>query len=141
MQNKLIISLLDDFNNTIEKISYIKPNNFDELLIIINKNFKNLPKNYNIYYKYESNKDTIINNNDEYKTSNKILFIKDIKDLSLSKSTDSFFSSNYKKLSESQQEELDEKYNCIIYELSIKNESPLLCYQCQKIFHKKCLDD
>ena len=141
MQNKLTISLLDDFNNIIEKISYIKPNNFDELVIIINKNFKNLPKNYNIYYKSESNKDTIINNNDEYKASNNILFIKEIKDLSLSKSTDSLFSSNYKKLSESQQEELDEKYNCIICELSIKKESPLLCYQCQKIFHKKCLDD
>ena len=138
MENKLRISLVDEMNNIIEKISHIRPYNFDELIIIIKKNFKNLPKYFNIYYK-ENDQEITINNDEEYQLSKDILYIKEIKDLS--KSTDSLFSLNYKKLSESQQEELDEKYNCIICDMNIKNESPLLCYQCQKIFHKKCLDD
>ena len=138
MENKLRISLVDEMNNIIEEISHIRPYNIDELIIIIKKNFKNLPKNFNIYYK-ENNQEITINNDEEYQLSKDMLYIKEIKDLS--KSTDSLFSLNYKKLSESQQEELDEKYNCIICDTNIKNESPLLCYQCQKIFHKKCLDD
>ena len=138
MENKLRISLVDEMNNIIEEISHIRPYNFDELIIIIKKNFKNLPKYFNIYYK-ENDQEITINNDEEYQLSKDILYIKEIKDLS--KSTDSLFSLNYKKLSESQQEELDEKYNCIICDMNIKNESPLLCYQCQKIFHKKCLDD
>ena len=41
------------------------------------------------------------------------------------------------KLSESRQELLDEKYNCNICSIIIKNEQPYLCYACQKIFHEK----
>ena len=47
---------------------------------------------------------------------------------------------NYDKLSESKQEILDEKYHCYICNEQIKNEKTLLCYKCQKIFHKKCLE-
>ena len=54
---------------------------------------------------------------------------------------DSLFSMNYKILSESQQDKLDEKFNCILCAMIIKNENPYLCYRCQKIFHIKCLDD
>jgi len=34
---------------------------------------------------------------------------------------------------------LNEKYNCNICSIIIKNEKPYLCYKCQKIFHDKCL--
>ena len=30
-------------------------------------------------------------------------------------------------------------YNCNVCDIIIKNEKPLLCYQCQKIFHNACL--
>ena len=36
---------------------------------------------------------------------------------------------------------LDEKYNCILCTNLIKKEKPYICYQCQKIFHEKCLKD
>ena len=46
---------------------------------------------------------------------------------------------NYKKLPESKQEKLDEKYSCTLCSGIIKKENPNFCYQCQKIFHDKCL--
>ena len=48
---------------------------------------------------------------------------------------------NYNKLSESKQDLLDEKYNCILCSVIIKNENPYICYICQKIYHDKCLKD
>ena len=53
----------------------------------------------------------------------------------------SLFQINYNKLPESSQEKFDEKYNCILCEIIIKNENPYLCYKCQKIFQEKCLKD
>ena len=98
-----------------------------------------MPNNYNIYYKSELDEEIIINNNEDYMLAKSKIFIKEMNDLS--GSTDSLFSSNYKRLSYSEQEELDDKYNCNVCDIIIKNEKPLLCYQCQKIFHKKCLED
>ena len=72
MEIKLRISLVDEMNNIIEEISYIRPYNFDELIIIIKKNFKNLPKNFNIYYKENNQEITII-------TSKRIIAINIIK--------------------------------------------------------------
>ena len=80
MQNKLRISLVDEMNNIIEEISHMRPYNFDELIIILKKNFKNLPKNFNIYYK-EKKQEITINNDEEYQLSKDILYIKEIKDL------------------------------------------------------------
>ena len=139
MEKNLNIILLDKSNFKKEKITHKRPYNFDELLILIKQSFKNLPENYNIFYKSKNGLDMNIEDNNGYKLASNIIFIKENNDLS--ESSDSLFTMNYKMLSETQQEELDEKYNCIICEMSIKNESPLLCYQCQKIFHKKCLDD
>ena len=53
----------------------------------------------------------------------------------------SIFSLNYDKLSESAQDILDEKFNCNICSIIIKNQKPYFCYKCQKIFHEKCLKD
>ena len=67
-----------------------------------------------------------------------ILFISEIdKDIY----NQSLYEFNYNKLSESKQEILDDKYNCILCSIIIKNENPYLCYKCQKIFHEKCLKD
>ena len=53
----------------------------------------------------------------------------------------SIFSLNYNILSESKKEILDEEYGFNICNIIIKNENPLFCYRCQKIFHQKCLLD
>ena len=139
MEKIINILLLDKSNNISEQISSKRPNTFNELKLIIINNIKNLPNNYNIYYKSELDEEIIINNNEEYMLAKSKIFIKEMNDLSCS--TDSLFSSNYKRLSYSEQEELDDKYNCNVCDIIIKNEKPLLCYQCQKIFHKKCLED
>ena len=52
------------------------------------------------------------------------------------KSDDEIF---YNNLPESERDKLDEKYNCFICSEKIKNEKPLFCYICQKIFHNNCL--
>ena len=139
MEKIINILVLDKSNNISEKISLKRPNTFNELKLIIINNIKNLPNNYNIYYKSELDEEIIINNNEDYMLAKSKIFIKEMNDLS--GSTDSLFSSNYKRLSYSEQEELDDKYNCNVCDIIIKNEKPLLCYQCQKIFHKKCLED
>ena len=80
----------------------------------------------------EDNKEIKINNEETFKKVIDILFIREIDKAMLEQS---LFSLNYDKLSESQQDILDQKYNCILCTIIIKNEKPYLCYKCQKIFH------
>ena len=135
MEKIINILLLDKSNNISEQISPKRPNTFNDLKLIIINNIKNLPNNYNIYFKSELDEEKkIINNNEEYMLPKSKIFIKEINDLS--GSTDSLFSSNYKRLSYSKQEDLDDKYNCNVCDIIIKNEKPLLCYQCQNISQK-----
>ena len=137
MTDKIDLYLLDNLNNIVEESYIIKPMMFPELLDIIPKKFKNLSEYYNIFYLSENNNEIIINNDDEYKLSNDILFIREFKIENMKKS---MFEKNYNKLSQSKQEILDEKYNCLLCNENIKKEKPLFCYKCQKIFHKKCLE-
>ena len=137
MSDKIDLCLLDNLNNILEERYIIKPMMFSELLDIISKNFKNLSKYYNIFYLSENNNEIIISNDDEYKLSKDIIFIREIKNENMKKS---MFENNYNKLSQSKQEILDEKYNCLLCNEIIKKEKPLFCYKCQKIFHKKCLE-
>ena len=131
--SKLNIFVLDNLDNEKEEIIINKPETYQELLkYLINKN-----KLFEIYIYDNDNNKIIINNEDNYKIVEDILFIKEIDNFdNLDKS---IFSINYDKLSESRQEILDEKYNCNICSIIIKNEQPYLCYNCQKIFHEKCL--
>ena len=139
MEEQVGLYLLDDSNNIIEEANLRKPEKFSKLLNFIPKKFKNLKAHFNIFYLSENNEEMIINNNEEYQLSKNILFIREIKNdyIILSKS---IFEINYDKLSESKQDILDEKYNCYICSEQIKKEKPFLCYKCQKIFHKKCLE-
>ena len=137
MEEKVGLFLLDTSNNIIEEDYIRKPESFSQLLNYIPKKFKELTQNYNIFYLSDNNKEIIINNDKDYKLSKGILFIREVKNDYFNKS---LFEMNYEKLSESKKEILDEKYNCYICNEKIKNEKPLLCYKCQKIFHKKCLE-
>ena len=139
MEEKIDLLLLDGSNNLIEERSFPKPQTFDELQLIIKDSFTKLPEHYQIFYNNEYNIRKMVNNNEEYQQSKDILFITELKNDD--KVKESIYESNYDKLSESKQDILDEKYNCKICEVDIKDEKPLLCYRCQKIFHKKCLEN
>ena len=139
MEEKIDLLLLDNSNNLVEERNVQKPNTYNELKSIIKIIFKYEPEFYLIFYRNEFNNEVIINNDEEYKLSKDILFIREVK--YVNNSQESEYSINYDKLSESKQDILDEKYNCNICEIKIKDEKPLLCYRCQKIFHKKCLEN
>ena len=138
MEAKIDLLLLDNSNNLIEERNVPKPDTYDELQLIIKNSFIKLPENYQIFYRDEYNFENIIKNNNDYKLAKDILFINELKKEENKK--ESMYESNYDKLSESKQNILDEKYNCNICEEDIKEEKPLLCYRCQKLFHKKCLE-
>ena len=67
MEEKLDLLVLDNSNFSIEEISFIKPSTYNELLSIIEKALKKLPKYYNIYYLDDNGDEIIINNNKKYK--------------------------------------------------------------------------
>ena len=140
MEEDCYLILLDDSGNLIENTNIKKPKTYNELLSYIKNEFKKLPKYYEIYYTKDT-ENVIIDSNEKYKLANDTIFIREIFKLDESKSKFTFF---YEKLSESKQEILDEKYGCTICQENIKgknNEKPLLCYQCQKLFHRKCLEN
>ena len=140
MEEKIDLLLLDNSNNLIEERNVPKPKSYSELKLIIKNNFTKLPEYYQIFYSDEYNSKKIINNDEEYKLSKDILFINELKNNEQIK--ESIYELNYDKLSESKQDILDEKYNCNICQVNIKQEEkPLLCYRCQKLFHKKCLEN
>ena len=134
----IYIILLDKSNITKEEANIIKPNTYKDLLIQINQKLKKIPKNYELYIIDKNNVEIKINNEDNYKIIEDILFIREIEKINLNPS---IFQINYNKLSESKQEILDEKYNCILCSNVIKHEQPFFCYKCQKIFHNNCLND
>ena len=131
--SQLNIFILDNLDNINEELLINKQKRYQELL----KYLSNKNKLYEIFI-YDNNNKIIINNEDKYKLIKDIIFIKEINKDDLEKS---IFSINYNKLSESNQDILDEKYNCNICTNLIKNEKPYFCYKCQKIFHEKCLKD
>ena len=132
------IFLLDKSKNTKEEQRIKRPNTFQELINQLRSTFHNLPEYYEFYIVNQKNEEIIINNEEKYKNINDILFISEIDNNNLGQS---LFEINYDKLSESKQQILDEKYNCILCSSVIKKENPYFCYKCQKIFHEKCLKD
>ena len=136
--SNLDICFLDNSNSTKEEVNTIKPSTYQELIKQIKQKFKNLPENFTMFILDENNKEKIIRNDDDYKKVSNMLFIREKNKMNLDLS---LFQINYNKLPESSREKLDEKYNCVLCEIIIKNENPYLCYKCQKIFQEKCLKD
>ena len=132
------IFLLDNSNNSKEEKNIIRPKTYQQLLSQISKKFRNISEYFEVFIIDKNNKEIKINSEEQYKEIGDILFVREINEDILKKS---IYDMNYNKLSESKQEILDEKYNCILCSIIIKNEKPYLCYKCQKIFHEKCLKD
>ena len=136
MSNNLNISLIDKSGNTIEQINIQRPNTYQELLDTLKTKLSKMPKYYTIFYKSVYDTEIEIHSNEEYKLSENTLFIRKLDTVDL---TQSVFSRNLNKLSASKQDELTQKYSCLICLLMIKEENPYFCYVCQKLFHQKCL--
>ena len=134
--SELNILILDNLNKTKEELSIIKPNTYQDLLNLLEEKYKNIT-NYELFiFDFKNNEIKI--NNENYNMLDNILFIREKNKNALKQS---LFEINYNKLSESKRDILDDKYNCILCSIIIKNENPLLCYKCQKIFHEKCIKD
>ena len=134
--SELNILILDNLNKTKEELSIIKPNTYQDLLNLLEEKYKNI-SNYELFiFDFKNNEIKI--NNENYNMLDNILFIREKNKNALKQS---LFEINYNKLSESKRDILDDKYNCILCSIIIKNENPLLCYKCQKIFHEKCIKD
>ena len=122
--SKLNIFLLDNLSNTKEEIIINKPKSYQELLKQLNQRFENMF--YELFIFDNFNNKIIINKEEKYEKIKDILFMQEIAKDDLGKS---IFSLNYDKLAESKQEILDEKYNCNICSIIIKNEKQYLCYK------------
>ena len=136
--SELDIFLLDDSNNLVEETNIRKrPSTFQELMNTIRSKFKQLPSHYVLFYTGENSTDQIIHNDKDYKKVEDIIFIRKIKpvaDLNAS-----IFTRNIEKLPVQQKVKFTNKYTCSICSNLIKDENPLFCYVCQKIFHHECL--
>ena len=134
--SKLDIFLLDNINNVIEAVSINRPRTYPDLERQIMQKFKNLPKSYDKFI--FRNQEIFINQVHKYKDVNDLLFIRDNEGCNVKRSSISVILDN---LPASQQQKYEDKFNCTFCLELIKNESPYLCYKCQKIFHQKCLKD
>ena len=134
--SKLDIFLLDNINNVIEAVSINRPRTYPDLERQIMQKFKNLPKSYDKFI--FRNQEIFINQVHKYKNVNDLLFIRDNEGCNVKRSSISVILDN---LPASQQQKYEDKFNCTFCLELIKNESPYLCYKCQKIFHQKCLKD
>ena len=107
----LLIILLDNSNNIKQEINIIKPKSYQQLLSEIAHKFKELPKNFHIFYNNEKNEEIKVNNDEQFILCKDILLIRKIEQDKLDQS---IFELNYNKLSESKQDILDNKYSCNI---------------------------
>ena len=136
--SEINIFLIDTDNKIKEKINLKKLKTYQKLMEEMKKNFKIFPEYYEVFILDKDNKEIEINNEENYKIIEDILFIREIDVNSLEKS---LFELNFNRLSESKRELLEEKYNCIFCSNIIKKENPYFCYKCQKLFHEKCLKE
>ena len=136
--SRIIIFLYNLSNELIEEKNLDKPKNYEEFCVKLKQCFKKLPEYYEVFITDKNNKKIILNEEEYFNIIKNadVLFVREVENMNFD---ESIFESNYKKLSESEQEKLDEKYNCILCFITIKNEQPYFCYKCQKIFHQKCL--
>ena len=136
MSKVLKINLVDDNLKEIKQFIIQKPKLFEEVKFFIEQN---ISKNTIILNSLEKDKYELKSQKDYEKASlNNVLYARKIES-GKENLAESIFTRNLNKLSESKQDIMTEKYSCSICLELIKDENPLLCYVCQKIFHHKCL--
>ena len=139
MDEKLHLIVLDLSGITIEVTKIKKPKTFDKLKISIKYELKNVPNNYQIFYQKDGKNIEIVNDDETYLKSKDILFVKEV-----DKSKPNLLLEKY---SSSKREILEDRYGCAICQDNDENEEEedkgkiLLCYQCQKVFHERCLKE
>ena len=134
--SKINVILFDTTNKFKKEIRISKPKSYQLLLNHIKNRFKY--KYFEVYTLEEKDEIIKIDNEEKYKSINNLLVIREIDTNELRQST---FKQNFNELTESRQSILGVKYNCAICLIMIENENPFFCYQCQNIFHEKCLKD
>ena len=138
MSKNLKIILVDDDLKEIKQFMIPKPKLFEKVKAFIEKN---ISKNTIILNSLEKGK-YVVKSQDDYKnaSSHNIIYVRKIEKVS-AYIAESIFTRNLNKLPESKQDIITEKYTCSICLELIKDENPLFCYVCQKIFHHKCLEN
>ena len=137
MSSNFIIVLVDKFMNKIKEYKISRPKLFEDLKKYVEKN---ISKNFLLLEYLDLNDNSEIKNQEEYDLyAEHILYVRKIE--SGENISESMFTRNFNKLSESKKEKISLKYTCSICLELIKNEKPFFCYVCQKIFHRKCLED
>lgn len=138
MNGNLRVYFLDNQNNNIfDEQTIVKPLTYEDLLDSIRESIIEVPDSFKIFYYTNNNNLKIIQNNDDYKLINDLIFIVDSNNDNLVENQS--FEMIYNQLSESKRDIYDTKYNCKICESLINNEIPYFCYSCQNIFHIDCL--
>ena len=130
------IFLLDKNNNAKAESNLKKPKSYQDLLSLLKQKITNMSEYFEIFIIDQNNNEIKIDNEQNYSMIGDILFIREINKVDLEQS---LFQRNFNELSESKKDILGDKFNCLLCSEMIKNEKPYLCYQCQKIFHEKCL--
>ena len=138
MDDMLKIFIINKFYEKTSEFKIKKPKTFEKLLEKLSYKFKDIKENYIIFIKSRNNEEIIINNDQSYNLSKNILYVKEISTNDYSEK--SMFDINFEQLPESNRIILEEKYNCFICSMKVKNEKPFFCYKCQKIYHDKCLN-
>ena len=138
MSKNLKIILVDDDLKEIKQFIMKKPKLLEEVQTFIEKN---ISKNTIILNSLEKGK-YVVKSQDDYEnaSSHNIIYVRKIEKGS-AYIAESIFTRNLNKLPESKQDIITEKYTCSICLELIKDENPLFCYVCQKIFHHKCLEN
>lgn len=133
MVERITVFCLNKSNIIFKEINIEKPKTYEEFLKKIG-----CPQDFILFYISNKNEEIIIKNNDDYKLSKNILFIR-IKNGQNNKKLENSFLIPYNNLPDSLKDKLEEKYNCSICQEFIKKEDPYFCYSCQKIYHINCL--
>ena len=105
--DNLCVFILNSSNNTKGELNIIKPKTFKDLLNILKKRIKTLSDNFTLFIYDKNNNEININNDEKYNTIEDILFLRELD--KKRKLIPSIFEMNYDKLSESQQEILEQK--------------------------------
>ena len=118
--SEIEVYILDKSNNIKGEVIIERPNSYIKLLETIRKDLK-IQYNILIFILDQNNNAIEIYNEEKYKLVEDILFIREIENDIFGQSLYEF---NYNRLSETNQQILDEKYNCILCQVVIKNEKP-----------------